>query len=151
MGGTINSLVDGLVPASMKTVDKAAGTGKMIAVAQAGLGAMLVMGKMGKKSTLSVGLGGILAGAGLKRAMVVFKTGASTLSGYGQVPVIGGYQNVPVIGAYTPNNSLNGYQTAPIAINGAGKPNHSKIMGSFMGNGKGSGSGVSNPGSDLMG
>ena len=92
--------------------------------------------------------GGLLAGSGLKRAMIVFKPGTTdTLGGYGQVPVIGGYQQVPVIGAYTPNQSLNGYQTAPVAINGA-RPTHSKIMGSMV---KGSGSGITNSGSELMG
>jgi hypothetical protein len=103
----------------------------MIAVGQIGLGGALVFLKLGKKSLVSEVAGGLLIGSGLKRAMVVFKDGATTMSGYGDVPVIGayktpgqlgrkvaGYGDVPVIGAYAPNSALNGA---------------SKVMGSMGG------------------
>ena len=126
--GAINPLINMLIPATMKTQPM---TGKLVAGGQIGIGALLVLGK-GKKSVVKTVAGGILAGAGLKRAMVVFAPGTtdtlgayatnSALNGYGQVPVIGrhrmngaavnGYGQVPVIGggvgAYTPNSSLTG-------------------------------------------
>lgn len=128
---------------NQKLIDKLFGTptdpvktGKMIAVGQAGIGAALVFMKFGKPSMLKEVLGGILLGSGAKRAMVVFKSGASTMSGYGDVPVIGayrapgqlgrkvaGYGDVPVIGAYSPNTALNGA---------------AKVMGSTASNGSGS-------------
>ena len=139
-GGAINSALNMLVPASMKTQSY---TGKVLAGGQIGVGTLLVMGK-GKKSILKTVAGGLLAGAGIKRAMVVFAPGTTdTLGGYGAVPVLGayatpgqigygrkvaGYGSVPVLGAYTPNSSLTG------AV---------KVMGSTSASGYGSGYGSS--------
>ena len=134
-GVTIEIDADRLVT---KLIDKLFGTptdpvktGKMVAVGQIGLGGALVFLKLGKNSLISEVAGGLLIGSGLKRAMVVFKDGATTMSGYGDVPVIGayktpgqlgrkvaGYGDVPVIGAYAPNSALNGA---------------SKVMGSMGG------------------
>ena len=128
MGDTLNQkLIDKLFGTPTDPVK----TGKMVAIGQLGLGGALVFLKLGKKSLISEVAGGLLIGSGLKRAMVVFKEGATTMSGYGDVPVIGayktpgqlgrkvaGYGDVPVIGAYAPNSSLNGA---------------SKVMGSMGG------------------
>lgn len=98
-------------------------TGKGIAIGQIGLGAYLSFMKLGRKpkTTIEVVLGGVLLGAGAKRAMVVFKAGATTMSGYGDVPTLGaykvpgqlgrkvaGYGDVPTIGGYKTPGSLNG-------------------------------------------
>lgn len=119
----VNDALDKVIPA---TVDK-----KLVAAGEAGIGALLLMGK-GKKTMLKSIAGGVLAGAGLKRLVDAMKAPAPTttttaVTGWKQVPVIGGgYKMVPVIGApgYTvPNNAgMNGYNV----------PNNnsmSKIMG----------------------
>ena len=123
-------------------IDKVSGTmdSKIVAGAEIGLGGLLVMGKLARGNTLLTAVGGIIAGAGLKRGMKAF----GVVSGFRAVPVISnvaGFQSVPVISGYTPNRSLNGYRTAQVPINGV----HSKVMG-----GVGKGTGMSN-GSELMG
>jgi hypothetical protein len=133
-------------------LDKVMGTldEKIKAGIEVGAGTLLVMGKLGKgkPGTVVTVVGGVLAGAGLKRGLRSF----GVITGYGMVDVISGYnpnpnllngfQKVPVIG---------GYQTAPIAINGL-KPGHSKVMGSVGSNtGSGSGSGRLSNGSECMG
>jgi len=136
MGNTVNGLLNNLVPAAIATdPTKAVSTGKILAAGQAGLGAALVFMK-GRKTTVKTIAGGILLGSGLKRAMTVFKSGATTMGGYGDVPVLGaykapgqlgysrkvaGYGDVPVIGAYTGPGALNG-----------------KVMGSMHSSGSGS-------------
>jgi len=128
-------------------IDKLAGTmdAKIVSAVQVGLGGALVLGKLGKRSMLTVVPGGLLAGAGIKRALTSF----GVVTGYGDMPVVGrqvrGYQKVPVLG-YNPQSSLNGYETAAMPMNG---PNiSSRIMGSVAASGKGSG--ISS-GSECMG
>jgi hypothetical protein len=131
MANTINS-----------AIDKVAGSmdGKIVAAAQVGLGGMLVFSKMtGKKSLLGVVGGGILAGAGIKRALGEFGV-VNGIGGYQNVPVIGrhsmnGYGKVPVISGYRAGGQLNGY---PVP-----RPMHTNIVGS-------TGSGLSNDGSGYM-
>jgi len=135
-GTGINSAINMLIPASMKTQQY---TGKAVAAGQVGLGALLVLSK-GKKTLVKTIAGGLLAGAGVKRAMIVFAPGTTdTLGGYGQVPVLGayttngqlgrrvnGYGQVPVVGqlgAYNPPSSLTGA---------------SKVMGNCSNSGYGS-------------
>ncbi len=130
-GGTaINSALNMLIPASMKTQ---ASTGKIVAGAQVGVGALLLLGKGHKTMIKTIGAG-LLAGAGLKRATIVFKAGTTdTLGGYGQIPVIGayatpgqlgrkvaGYGQVPVIGAYNPSSSLTGGAGKIMGATGSG-------------------------------
>lgn len=107
-------------------IDKAAGTldPKIVAGGQIGIGVAYMLTK-GKKTMPLTVVTGILAGAGLKRAMTAF--GIAGIGGYGAVPVIGqskrlmGYQNVPVIGG--------GYKT-PGQLNGNGyTTSNQKIMG----------------------
>jgi len=136
MGNTVNGLLNNLVPSAIVTDStKAVTTGKILAAGQAGLGAALVFMK-GRKTTIKTIAGGVLLGSGLKRAMTVFKSGATTMGGYGDVPVLGayrtngqlgyrkvaGYGDVPVIGSYATPGALNG-----------------KVMGSLHPSGSGSG------------
>jgi hypothetical protein len=129
-------------------VDKFTGTmnGKVVGALEGGAGAALVFMKLGKKkSTVEVGLGGVLIGAGAKRLLREF----------GIISGIGGYQSLPVLG----RKALNGYGSVPVIGNGGGyrtnqqalngvfngyevpkRPSSSSVMGSM---GDGSGSGVS--------
>jgi len=94
LGNTINDAIDKMLPAP------AAGTTsslpKFVMAGEIGLGGLLLLKK--RKSLITTGLGGILAGAGIHRAL----KSAGIVSGYQSVPVIGrrmaGYQSVPVIG-----------------------------------------------------
>lgn len=97
--------------------------GKIIGVAETGIGAFLVLGP-GKKTMLKTVAGGVIAGAGIKKLMGEFGIGA--VGPYGRVPVIGQsnpYGRVPVIagarrvGAYTPNQQLGSY-TPNMSLNG---------------------------------
>lgn len=138
--GTISPMLD-KIPGFSSLDEKIKG------VAEAGIGTALLMGKLTKKRApgmLATVGGGVLAGAGLKRALRAFG-------------VVSGYGLVPVVGAYTPNVSLNGYQkvptigayaTAQVPINGIGRPAHSKVMGSVE---PGSGSGRMSNGSECLG
>lgn len=105
LAGTVNPMLDKVVPTNVDA--------KLVAAGQVGLGAALVMGK--KKSLVKTLAGGVLAGAGLKRALTAF--GIGRIGNYQSVPAINGYQNVPAIGAgsrrvagYVTNNAnLAGY------------------------------------------
>lgn len=96
----INPEIDKILPkkkdaAGVETPNQTIGT-----VGQVGIGGLLLMRK--KQTLLTVGGGGILAGAGLKRALK-------------QMGVIKGYQSVPVIGRHR----MAGYQSTPVI---AGRP-----------------------------
>jgi hypothetical protein len=126
MAGTVNPLID-----------KVAGTmdAKIKGAIQVGLGGALVLGKLGKKSMLTVVPGGILAGAGVKRLLQSF----GVVTGYGNVDVISGR----MVRGYNPQASLNGYQKVP-AVSGYetsstpinGPALHNRIMGK-VGNSEG--------------
>lgn len=104
-------------------IEKMVGTkldGKIVAGAEVGIGFMLAF--RGKKTMVKSLAGGVLIGAGAKKAMAEFGIGG--IGPYGRVPVLAGaYGNVPVLagsrnmGSYTPNNSLNGY-TPNMSLNG---------------------------------
>ncbi len=136
LGDKINAQLDKLVG------DKV--DGKIVGAAEAGIGAFLVFGP-GKKNLVKALAGGVLLGAGVKKAMTEFGIGG--VGPYGRVPVIGGaYGNVPVIGkrmgAYTPNRQLGSY-TPNNSLNG-----RQKVMGAIN---PGSGSGMTQTaGSDMM-
>lgn len=123
-----------LIPA---TID-----GKIIGVAEGGIGYMLSLKKGGKKNLLTVVAGGILLGDGAKTVMQSFGIGG--IGPYGRVNTINGpYGNVNVIGRrrignYSPNRSLNGYTPSGTLA---------KVVGSL---GNASGSGILNSGSDMM-
>lgn len=127
----LNTAIDGLLPASVKTMS---GSPKIVAAAEAGLGALLFFGK-GKKSLVKTLLGAVMLGAGVKRLMDSMATGApTTITGYGAVDVISGYGKVNVVSGkrrlngYTPNSALSGY--TPNTNLGAVKPVHQVVMGS---------------------
>lgn len=101
LGDVINGAIDKMLPGTtdattkVKTID--AKTAKLATIGEIGIGGLLLLRKK-KNAILTVG-GGVLAGAGLKRALVSM----GVLKGYQSVPVIGrhrmsGYQSVPVIG-----------------------------------------------------
>lgn len=122
------------------TVDK-----KIIRGGTAGIGAALVFMKLGKPSMIKTIIGGILMGAGARG----LATELGLMNGYGSVPVVGrprvnGYGSVPVIGqGYNTNSNLSG------ALNGYKVPKPPSIMGCLY-PGSGSGSGISNGGSEMM-
>jgi len=85
-------------------------SGTVVMAGELGIGALLLLSKkksgtMGMVKTVA---GGVLAGAGLKRALKSF----NIISGYQSVPVVGrrmgGYQGVPVIGAVRPSQLAGG-------------------------------------------
>jgi hypothetical protein len=104
-GKPINDMIDKVVPTTK--ID-----GKIVGGATTGLGALLLMSK-GRSSFIKTVAGGVIAGAGLKRALVAFgvvkapiaTAPVQTVTGYGKVPTIGGY-NVPVIGSYQTPGTL---------------------------------------------
>lgn len=125
--------------------------GKIVAAAEAGLGALLLL-KKGKKSVIVTAAGGVLIGAGAKKLLTEF----GVISGFRQVPVIGrrnmnGFRQVPVVNGYNTNSSplsMGGYNpnSSPLSMNGYQRPFHQQVMGSTGG----SGSGITNGGTDYM-
>lgn len=131
----INSMLDGVLSKVFKkpaTTDASgttpAGmteTGSYVAIGAEGFAAYMLLKK---KTMLPVVAGGLLAGAGLKRALKKFGViSGYRVNGYQNVPVIGSYQNVPVIG-----NGIAGYN-----VNGR---RASAVMGNAVGSGSTSGS-----------
>lgn len=105
LGNTVNSLIDKVLPKTADAVPvptKSAQT--MAMVGEIGLGGLLLLRKQGGTTGMAMKVaGGILAGAGVKRALKVL----GVMSGYQSVPVIGrhrmaGYQSVPALGATVP-------------------------------------------------
>lgn len=95
LGNTINDAIDKMVPATTTTILGMKPT-TVIMGGEIGIGGLLLLKK--KKSLITTGVGGVLAGAGIHRALKA----AGIVTGYQSVPVIGrrmaGYQSVPVIG-----------------------------------------------------
>jgi hypothetical protein len=138
LGDTLNSAIDKALPAPTvptagvkpSLMDSVVKYGPVVAAV--GIGAMLLL-KKGKPSLIKTGAGGILLGAGLKRAIAQF----GRVSGYQATPVIGrrrmaGYQATPVIGtmpaALTGRPSqLEGFRVNGYSPVGSG----SKVMGSI--------------------
>lgn len=146
LGDKINGAIDTALPDD-KVGQKAKGIG------EGGIGAALVFLKIGKKKTpIEMIAGGVLLGAGVRRLLKEF----------GVIQGIGGYQSVPVVAARH-RSRLNGYGAVPVIGNGY-SPNRVALNGALNGvpgyavpappasvmNGIGSGSGVSNAGSDCM-
>jgi len=155
LGNVINTAVDKMLPKTTDTVPvptKGAQTAAM--VGELGLGGALLLMKAG--GTIGKVTGGVLAGAGLKRALSVL----GIMSGYQSVPVIGrhrmaGYQQTPTLGAIpaqlagrTPPQ-LSGYRPAGSGV-GAYTSQGSGVMGSIGSCEGGSGSGINHTGSGYM-
>lgn len=164
LGNTINSMVDKVLPKDPTLVTAPTKNSSTIAaVGMVGIGGLLLMRKKtaGPAGNILAYGGGILAGAGLKRALKVM----GVMSGYQSVPVIGrhrmaGYQSVPVIGARkTPAQlagnipaQLRGYIPAGSGVGGY-IPAGSGVRGVMgaIGNCDGySGSGINNSGSGYL-
>jgi hypothetical protein len=173
LASTINPAIDSVVTKIMPTpatpsTTPATGFGmnaNTVAMAgELGLGGFLLMSKK-KPSLIKAGLGGILAGAGLNRALKA----AGIISGYQAVPVIGrrvhGYQSVPVIGGVPPQlagipgtpgmpGQLQGFRVNGYQPTGSGVGVMGKINGLYSGTGiygDASGSGLTNDsGSEMM-
>lgn len=96
LGDKINGMID---QATGGKVDE-----KLVAGAELLAGFMLAFGK-GRKSTLKTVAGGILAGAGAKKAMQSF----GILNGFRSIPVLSGYNVPEALPA-----SLNGYGDVPV-------------------------------------
>lgn len=134
LGDTINTQIDKILPKTKNATTNVDEPNQTIGiVGEIGLGGLLLMRK--KKSMPVALAGGLLAGAGLKRAAK--KMGL--LTGYQNVPVIGrhkmaGYQSVPVIGGNTPPQ-LSGRTPAQLQgfrVNGY-IPTGSGVMAGFDG------------------
>lgn len=149
LGDKINTAIDNALPDD-KVGQKTKG------ILEGGIGAALVFMKLGKKKTVvEMVAGGVLAGAGVRRLLKEF----------GIITGIGGYQSVPVV-ARRHQKQLNGYGSVPVIGNGGYKTSQYSLNGALNGvggyqvplaagssnvmNGFGSGSGISNNGSDCM-
>lgn len=149
INGRIDSLLTKTTAATATTPATTSSTPTMLAtVGELGLGGLLLMRK---KQPGAIGMavpvvGGLLAGAGIRRALKQL----GVMTGYQSVPVIGrhrmaGYQNVPVIGR-TPTppqlagrpGQLQGYRVNGYTSAGSG------VMGSV--GAVDSGSGITNTG-----
>ncbi len=149
MADTINAQVDKVVPKTTDPTTLVQTPNQNIAIiGEVGIGGLLLMKKIGS-GTVSTALkfgGGVLLGAGLKRALKKF----GVIKGYQSVPVIGrprmaGYQSVPVIGKTSTPPQLSGRpaQLQGYRVNGY-TPHGSGVM-------SGSGSGIAtNSGSGYM-
>lgn len=157
MGDAINGGIDSLVTkvtggtATTTTTPATTSTSPVTAIAEIGIGGLLLMRKKsgGMNTVLKLG-GGVLAGAGIKRLMKQM----GVIKGYQSVPVIGrhrmtGYQSVPVIGGIPPQLAgkmpaqLQGYRVNGYTAAGSG------VMGAID---SGSGSGITtHSGSGYMG
>lgn len=140
LGDTINGAIDKVIP---QPAQPAAGveltTGQKLMkylplAAQGGLGGLLLL-KKGKPSFIKTGVGGLLLGSAVKRAVKQF----GSVGGYQATPVIAGYrrkmagyQQVPTIGAIPPQlagipGQLQGFRVNGYQPTGSGA---NKIMGS---------------------
>lgn len=98
LGDTINTQIDKMLPAPSATPSTGMSLSSILPVAaEAGIGTVLV--SMKKTGTIGAVAGGVLLGAGIRRALK-------------QAGVIKGYQSVPVIGAR--NRRMAGYQSVPV-------------------------------------
>lgn len=139
LGNTVNGAIDKLLPKTTDTTPVPTKAGQTIAmVGELGVGGLLLMSKKsGTTGTAMKVVGGLLAGAGLKRSLKVL----GVMSGYQSVPVIGnrhrmaGYQSVPALGATVPAQlagktppQLAGYRPAGSGVGGY-VPAGSGVMG----------------------
>lgn len=140
MGDMINTQVDKILPKKTNADGTQTPNNTLGIIGEVGIGGLLLLKK--KQSMITTIGGGVLAGAGLKRALKTM----GVLKGYQNVPVIGkhrmsGYQSVPVIGNGMPPQlsgrvpaQLQGYRVNGYTPHGSG-------MGVLAGD---SGSGITN-------
>ena len=151
IGNTINDQIDKMLPKDTSGVitDQ---TTNFATIGELGLGGLLVfMKSRGKAAPIIKGVGGVMLGAGIIRA--IKKLGI--LSGYQAVPVVGrrrmaGYQSTPVIGRKMVPPQLSGRTPAQLQgfrVNGY-LPTGSSVMGAI--GGVDSGSGITNSASSSL-
>lgn len=134
----INAQIDKMAKGSAATVPD--GTNKIIAAVETLGGGYLLMSKK-KRSLIKTVAGGVIAGAGLKRALKAF----NVISGFQSVPVVGrpgamvrrmnGFRDVPVVAG---GPSMHGYTpTGAAALTGynIGRSVASQILGNANGSG----------------
>lgn len=127
LGNTINGAIDKMLPKTTDTVPVPTKSSQTIAmVGEVGLGGLLLLRKQsGSTGMVMKGLGGLLVGAGVKRALKVL----GVMGGYQSVPVIGrhrmaGYQAVPALGKVPAQLAgkvppqLSGYRPAGSGVGG---------------------------------
>lgn len=155
LGGVVNTAIDKMLPKTTDPTPVPTKNAQIAATAgEIGIGGLLLLRRSsGTSGMVQKVAGGLLIGAGLKRALKVM----GVVGGYQNVPVIGrhrmaGYQNVPVIGGTPPQLAgktpaqlqgfrVNGYNAAGSGL-GAYIPSGSGVMGS-IGSCEG-GSGITN-------
>lgn len=94
--------INGLIDKVVMDIDP-----KLVAAGQVGIGALIAFRKGGGKGKLiSTIAGGVMVGAGAKRAMSAFGVG-----GFRSVPAVNGWQNVPAV---------NGTRVGMLPANGSG-------------------------------
>lgn len=160
----INPLIDKMlpvpVPGAAASTFSLTPTSALVYGGEIGIGGALMFMK-GKPSLIKTGIGGLLLGAGLERALKA----TGVVKGYQAVPVIGrhrmaGYQSTPVINGNGTPAQLAGTpsQLQGFRVNGYGAQG-SGVLGSVMSglyegagvNGSASGSGItSTSGSNCM-
>ncbi len=118
LGDKVDALLMKVVPANVD--------GKIVAAGELGLGAFLVFGK-GTKKLPQVVLGGLLIGAGAKKAMTSFGIG-----GFQMVPAVGGYRSVQAVGA---PKRLSGYNAGRNGLTGYSTFRNGTIDGGLMNSG----------------
>jgi hypothetical protein len=142
LADTINPQVDKIVPKTKNEAGVEVPNSTLAMAGQIGLGGLLLMGKPFGKGMIQTAAGGVLAGAGLKRALKA----AGVIKGYQAVPVLGrrrsaaGYQSVPVIGKTVTPPQLSGVpaQLQGYRVNGY-KSQGSGVLAGYGGDNGGSG------------
>jgi hypothetical protein len=133
LGDTINTAIDKFMPTTSGT-STISSLPTIIMVGELGLGGLLLLKK--RKTLITTAAGGILAGAGIRRALKA----AGMVTGYQSVPVIGrrmgAYQSVPVIGGVPAQLAGVPSQLQGFRVNGAGNNGYvpvgsgTRVMGS---------------------
>lgn len=129
LGDKINEAIDKVVGA---TIDS-----KIVAGGQVGIGYLLALRKGAKKNLITTVVGGVMLGAGGKRALAAF--GLGSINGYQMVPAVGGYQNVRAVSG-----------GARKRVGAANPGNHGGMGWSARQVAVGSGSGAFSNGSGMM-
>lgn len=156
MADSINEQVDKILPKKTDTTvtPNVTGPNQTIGlVGELGLGGLLLLKRLtpGMTGTAIMAVGGVLAGAGLKRALKA----AGAIKGYHSVPVLSGgmlgrkrmagYQSTPVLGKIPPQLSGKPAQLQGYTVGSPGYVPAGSSVG-FC-----DGSGVTNTGSGYMG
>lgn len=120
LGTQIDTMLTKVIPSNVD--------GKLVAAGEVGIGYMLSFGgKGGTKKLLPTVAGGLMIGAGIKKAITAFGIG-----GFQMVPAVGGYRSVTAIGA--PPKRLSGYNAGRNGLNGYSTFRNGTIDGGLMAN-----------------